>query len=713
MGEMASIDIAAMSDLLNAMNAAIDNLPYDRLAFTGALNPVDVDASPAFKINNVVAWASGEVPGLKRRLALAQAIEAQGKTQLGVVQIDESMISNLTPAQAAAQAKADSDALKKTNGNVDPKVVADITANQNDPYFAAAFAKDITPQQLADVVLAESRYHQEEEQDGAYDPDRNKAWQSTYQSLLSACGTTIATATRGTDDLALPSDYAQQWQSTITGTTDSDGRPVQPGTGAAAALLLKYGDYDTNFLDTISSGVYNYERQTNQDGMWLKRSQDVEGNYEGPVYPDGTNAPDPLADIMSALGHNPQAAQDFFDVGNPNASTVKMTIDGQSMLVNARLKYLIDDRTWKYDDGTGIGGALQAATTFWRDQSSNGQISATIASQALALIGDHTGSGASDGSWFFGLGSHQGWKMWDGMRTNVANIVASYAPDLIRAVGVPNQSSVPFDGNWVLPDDPNNTLFPPGGPPSAWLDSKMMAKLLGTLGEDPKTLDIVNAGVTAAGQVMLSYAADRGLKIDPAAAQHMITGGQSVPSLTGATNALALTLSYVISSGYHGDKSKEAFDQARAEDVSKLLSVALSIPTLDVPEGHEWTGWLVDQAKDQIVDKLGEGPEGTATETYNDTSSDYQSQLQDLALNTLLQKGYFTDSQYAGANSPTAPGEYTPPPADAITTGPDGKPVFNFDSQGFHDWFQGGQALNTWIGNNVVGPFRQNLDSYN
>ena len=147
--------------------------------------------------------------------------------------------------------------------------------------------------------------------------------------------------------------------------------------------------------------------------------------------------------------------------------------------------------------------------------------------------------------------------------------------------------------------------------------------------------------------------------------------------------------------------------------MSKLLSVALSIPTLDVPEGHAWTGWLVDQAKDQIVDKLGEGPEGTATDTYNDTSSDYQSQLQDLALNTLLQKGYFSGSQYAGANSPTAPGEYVPPPADAIVTGPDGKKEFNFTSQGFHEWFQGGQALNTWIGNNIVAPFRQNLESYN
>lgn len=723
MDKMASIDLGAMSSLIGAMSDAASNLPYDRYGLTSALGAVDVDASPSQKLSTVANWVDQQIPGLRRRLALAQAAEASKPSFQSVVQIHESDVSTTDPATAQNLGASDAKKLKDSNGAVDPALIAEIVNNQNDPYFAAGLAQNITPVELAQVVTDESRLVSLIDDGSGVDYRAEMDdWKKNYGDLLSAVGTTLAAATCNTGALALPSDYGKQWTDAITADVPSQGGDGAHGQGAALSLLLAHGSFSTAFLGTVSSGVYDYERKNAGDGpLWRPRSWE-DTNFAGVDSPDGAQISDPLAGIMTALSHNPDAAQNFFDVGNPNASTVTMQINGKDVPANARLKYLIEDRTWATgdtgsDNGSGLGGALQAASTFYRADDPQGQVSATIAAQTFALIGTYTGHGYN-GNWRV-FGGHDGWKMWDGMRTNVANMIAGYSPDLIRVAGVNRPASTGWNGTWVV-SDAGNSLFPPNGPASAWLDPKLMSNIIKTLGESPANMDVVNTGIAAAGRLVLAYAAQRGLQTDPNAAAHVIAGTGTVPALTGASGALAYALNFAISAGHQGDKDKEELEKERAEEVSKILGIVTSVPGLALPEGHEWSQFLIDQVKDQALDKIGEGPDQDAQGTYNDIASDYQSRLQQLTLNTLLDGGYLSAENYAKANPATAPNEFVSPldpkyagqHPPAVTADASGHLQFNFDSQAYHDWEQDGQALNSWVQTNVTGPFRDNLPAY-
>jgi len=720
---MASIDIKAMTSLVSAIDNAVGNLPYDQWGLSSILGQVDVDSSPASGLGKVNAWMSGAVPGLKRRLALAQAIEAQHPSLHGVVPDDaqfEAQLSTLNPTEAQNRGAADAKKLVDTHGKLDAKLIAEINKYKNDPYFAAGFANAASPTDLANVVLQASRQRDSITNYGPYDPKSLSDWQQAYGDLLDAVGSTVGTATNNTGTLALPDDYAKQWADTITvGSTKPGGDDrVYYGQAAAASLLLRYGTFSTGFLDTVSSSVYDYERANGKHGqVWGPRSQ-INDSYAGPYLPDGTHITDPLANIMQALGHNPQAAQDFFDVGGDGKKT-EFEINGQNVQVNDRLKYLVLDRTWSPDKGSdsgdGLGNALQAATTYFRDQSNNGRISATIASQTFALIGSYTGHGKSDGG-LFGIGSHQGWKMWTGMRDSVANIVASYAPDLIRMEGGRTPAKNPFDGSWLANGDEDNSLFPPNGPIGAWLNDEFMKKVLGTLGEDPNNLDIVTAGVTAAGKLTLTYGVQQALKNDPNAAVDIITAHENVPGINGPAESLANTLSFVITNGYQGDRDNQEFQKKRAENLSKALGIALSLPALDLPEGHEWTGFLIDQAKDVALEKIGEGPDQDAKGTYNASASDNQTKLTELTLNTLLANGYFDRSVYAKANTKDAPDKFRSPfdsrYAGAVRKSEDGQWEFDYGSKGYRDWVEAGQEPDGWLEQWVIGQFRKDFPAF-
>ncbi|HVU90958.1 MAG TPA: DUF6571 family protein [Jatrophihabitans sp.] len=699
---MASINIPAMGDLASALDSAAAELPYDQYGFRTILSGVDVDASPASGLGKVAAWVEGQIPGVKRRLALAQAIEAAKPGFQDTVSIDESEISDLDPSVAQQLGAADAQKLKDSNGKLDPKLIAEIAKYQNDPYFAAGFAEAIPPSDLANVVIGASN-----QRDGlssyAGSPDyvkRLNDWKKQYGDLLAAMGGTLATATRNTGDLALPDGYADGWVHTITAETPQSGGDGRYGQAAALSLLLKHGSYGTQFLNTVATNVYDYERRTDENGMWRNRSW-VGSQFEGVYSPDGSQVSDPLAGIMDGLGHNPAAAQLFFNGGGND--TIK--VDGKNVPVNARLKYLIQDRTWATnagsDNGDGLGAALEAATTYFRDRSAQGKVSATIAGESFALIGSKTGAGKSDGG-LFGIGSHEGWKMWDGMRSHVANMVASYAPDLMRVAGRSDSAPDDLTNGWALPSDAE---FPPNGPWGAAMNRDLMAKILGTLGEDQKNIDVVLAGVGAAGKLRMAYALQQALRGQPGAPVDMITGDKYVDLVNGASNELAGTFGFVIDNGYQGDKDNQEFQKKRAEELSKALGMVLSMPTFEIPEGHEWTSALIDQARDVALEKIGEGPEQDAQDKYNETAGSAQTNLQHAMLDDLLQAGYLDKKYYDQAG----PG-YVPPPAEALKHDASGHvvhpPEFDFDSPAYQTWAREGHNLQPWLNTNVVGPFR-------
>lgn len=136
---------------------------------------------------------------------------------------------------------------------------------------------------------------------------------------------------------------------------------------------------------------------------------------------------------------------------------------GQKVQVGERLRYLLQERTWAERDhsgeGDGLGKALRAATIAFRNRDASGMTSASIASQTIALVGSKTNEG-SDGGWF-GIGKDDSWKMYTGMRDEIADIVADYAPDLFREYSDAQGAEDTLGPPWSLRDNPADL---PGGP---------------------------------------------------------------------------------------------------------------------------------------------------------------------------------------------------------------------------------------------------------
>ncbi|MDX6250234.1 MAG: hypothetical protein QOF10_3594, partial [Kribbellaceae bacterium] len=354
-----------MATLVQSLTSAAKTLEDSARSMQNTSEHVFGSVSETQKITATAGWVRDQLPGLRRRLALAQQIEAQVRGFQPTVQIDEAQLSIVRPDVALKQGAAAASRIKESGTDLDPALIAHIAQNQSDPYFAAGFAQNVTPAELAELVLDISRMRDAVPLTPAMF-SALQDWQEKYTPLITAIGTTMGTATRNTSELALPADYAMQWVSTITAQPKGNAHPPVPvGQGAAASLVLRYGNYSTSFLDTVSAKVYDYERQlgAHADREWHERSAPGMARYAGPYLPDG-GRPDPLENILEALSHNPQAAQNFFDVANPHAAQAQdLKISGRS--VNDRLKYLLQDRQWS--TGAELGHALEAATTDWRD----------------------------------------------------------------------------------------------------------------------------------------------------------------------------------------------------------------------------------------------------------------------------------------------------------------------------------------------------------
>jgi hypothetical protein len=712
---ISSIGLAAMADLIQKMTEASKTLTSSAGSIKSSSTHVWGTAADSVKITQTAGWVNDQIPGLRRRLALAQQIEAQTQGPQSKVDIDEALLSTVPPEQAQADGAAAAKKLKESNGKLDPELIAQITKYQNDPYFAAGFTKNLTPTELADALLKASRERENigRTQSNTLAKDM-AAWKVNYSGLVSAMGTTMATATRNTGDLALPADFAKKYADAMTegGTKSGDGDPVKYGQASALSLLLRHGQYSTPFLDTVSSTVYDYERKHGKDGpVWEPRSYYEPNHIFAGVYmPDGGIMPDPMANILEGLSHNPQAAQNFFDVNNPGAKTHEVEVNGKKFQVNDRMQYLLQERTWKYDNGDGLGNALQAATTNWRDRSPEGHTSAVIASQTFLLLGQKAYQGKDGGHGIlFNLDASPGWKPGSDMRDSLAHIIASYSPDLIRIAGADGTRADQLGGDWTA-EAPG--VFPPGGPFGAQMDAGLMRKLIGVVGENPDNLTIVATGVLAAGQLMFGKALPEALKDDPSTALDMIQGGHRSPLIQGAAGELSKTLAFVMTNSYEGDKTDQEFRKKQAEALSKAIGVALKLPGIPAPSG-EWTGLLLDQAKTAALDAVAKGPKQDAKDLANSASAGGQSDLTKLMLNNLAAAGYFDPKHYEGANKPNSH-RFVPPPEGAFKKGPDGKVVhpleFDFASKGYNEWASDkGQIPSDFINANVIDPYRNNF----
>lgn len=667
---MASIDIDAMDSLLSTMRTAGTEFQGRRTDLRNILFNESLPTGSVAPLTTAAQWCSDQVPDLTRRLALAHLVQSQDVSLGGVVEIDESMLSDLSPAQAQALAQDLAETLNSGKPLSDEQL-AILIENAHDPYFAVALMNAVPPEQLAVEVERLSQQHVQDlanvfpEGDETYEDARNRVV-SEYEARLEAFGVALGTASRSVDP-PLRSGYADEVVELMTRSTGNDGQV------SLLPVAMSYGSYGEDFAATVAEGLYEFERSEDFH-TWAG----VAGQYGQFTLPGGAQITDVMPGVMTMLGTNPDAAQAFFN-GGP---TTTIEVDGHEVTVTERMKYLLTDRKWGHSNGSdeaaGLGRALESATTFYRNREETGETSAILATQLFSLIGGKTGEGAEE-RWL--LPDKPGWQMYEGMRDSMALILADYASDMFRVVGNPGVSD-DLSGGYQSEDD---GLFPPGMPYGALLSPTVLEKIMGTLGQDPEHVTTVGAGWAAANSVMMNYQLQRLVENDPDAAAAYLLGQLRAPDNYAASGATVLD--FLMDTAFAGDAADAEIAEQRAKAMKDILSLAGSIPILKPAEMlGEWGGWAFDQAKSRTLDGVGNlGSGASDVDSLNEIRAEAAEQAQEQYLNALLAQGYFDESVIDQVN--TTPGvNLEPPPEGALTTDADGNVVFDTDSREFQQW---------------------------
>lgn len=384
---VASIDLAQMAALVRALESAAADVSSHRSSLRSGLEAVMLSAEELQRVDAVSTWIDSQLPGLRRRLALARHIEAQVPGFQGFVQLDESTVPTTTPAEAKERADRAAELIEEYGSGEDlPQELVDLLAeNGTDPYFAYELALQVSPEEVADLVIDASNTRRSLVRNSSLSPDIEdvEKFDEQYEALLDGLGTTFGTATQGTGDHALPEGYATSWSDAIT-----DENPETLGQASALGLVISRGSFSTPFLTTVATDVYDYERQVDTRDMWYNRAHSMSEGFGAidPVHGDDEGAPtgyteyyDPLAGIMAAVGRNPEAAHQLFGTG----PTVTIEGGGKTATTNAFLEYVLVKRRWPVDDGAGSNAAIAAAITPFEGGDT---ISAAIATDAREIF---------------------------------------------------------------------------------------------------------------------------------------------------------------------------------------------------------------------------------------------------------------------------------------------------------------------------------------
>lgn len=657
---LASIDIDAMDRLLSTFRTAGQEFQGRRTDLHGILFSNGLTTGSVVPISTTARWCDDQIPHLTRRLALAHLVQSQDVSLGAVVEIDESMLSDLTPAQAEALAQELAEALN-SGRPLSEDQLAILIDHAHDPYFAVTLMNAVPPEQLAVQVDAMSRQHQHDlahvfpEGDETYEDARNRVV-SAYEARLEAFGVALGTASRSVDP-PLRSGYADDVVELMTSSTGLDGG--NNGLPVAMSVILGHGSYGEDFAATVAEGLYDFER-SDDFHTWAG----VAGQHGQFTLPGGAQITDVMPGVMTMLGTNPDAAQAFFN-GGP---TTTIEVDGQQLTVTERLKYLIQDRTWApgrgSDDGQGLGSALESATTAYRNREATGAMSAEIATQVFSLIAQQTGEGADGG--FLGFGADNGWEMWRGMRDSVARMLADYSADMFRTVGDNGHADDLSLGYADAPVD-----FPPSMPYGALLTEGIVGQLMFTLGQDPQQVETVTTGWALAYHIYTDYQLDLAIAANPDFLQDYARGLER-DRWHNRIGQGASVLAVLMDAAYEGDGADADRAQERAEAMERALSMVLAIPALKPGEAiSDWGKFAYDQAKSEALKAIKNSGAGHLdTDELNELRSLGADAAQQVVLDQLLAAGYFD-----------------PPPPDSILTVDDsGTAVFDTQSQEYQQW---------------------------
>jgi hypothetical protein len=361
---LATIDLEAMAALVRAAEDATRSLPEHQGAVRANLSTVLLSAGPLAPVEQVLAWLEEELPGLRRRLALARVIEASTPGIQTHVAFDDGAISTRTPAAVREDAGRVAEAINGGGDQISDELLGLLEGNSLDPYFAQALAEQVDPHALAGFMSAVEgrRLALAAGSAGTSDSGRElQGWNARYDRFLDGVGTALGLATQNSGDLAAPAGFTQAWATAMTD-------PGRPGDASRLALVISRGGFAGDFLLAVTRQVVAAERGGARSpyrgkDYWYAGTHTgadsfaaVDPDPHGPGY---TDAYDPLASLLAAVGRSPQAAYALFSQGQ----SATVTVGGADVAVNGSLHYLLTERQWEASAAHGLSVAIRAAVT--------------------------------------------------------------------------------------------------------------------------------------------------------------------------------------------------------------------------------------------------------------------------------------------------------------------------------------------------------------
>ncbi|MFJ1778682.1 hypothetical protein ACIOKA_18405 [Streptomyces anulatus] len=226
-----------------------------------------------------------------------------------------------------------------------------------DPLFAEKLATSTTPDGLLKFYAGVADPYQ------GYGADPKRLEQAKL--LQKNLGVALGTATLS-DSAAMRS-----WEQTMVklgpeelGTDHANN----PRGFAVMSNLMRFGDYDDQFLNDYGEKLVAFDKERNVEHMspWINNWNNGDLNFSS----KDDRGRDPVTGFLEALGHNPGAATQFF--AQPEGAGAGVDKESE---VNENLKYLTKERIWLSDaymmggdnkviaGHDSLGHALEAATT--------------------------------------------------------------------------------------------------------------------------------------------------------------------------------------------------------------------------------------------------------------------------------------------------------------------------------------------------------------
>lgn len=212
-----------------------------------------------------------------------------------------------------------------------------LSANRASPTFAYYFTSQATPRDLGDALatIADSNHRAAvaARRAARADPTETQAVETgldaAYERTLTDLADVLALATRGTDDLTLPTSWTNDF-TTYTTTQLRDNESSDPTERVAQdmankqnlLLLLSRGRWSTDFLKATTEAYWDWEHNLTSSGDLSPWPVDTLANARFAPAPNGTYLTDGMVALMAALTANPEAAGWAFADFQPSTTTL-------------------------------------------------------------------------------------------------------------------------------------------------------------------------------------------------------------------------------------------------------------------------------------------------------------------------------------------------------------------------------------------------------